>query len=156
MAVGPRGRLSGGRYDGDRVTWNSDLQVQSVIGRTAQELLAVRPRRQVLDGFEAVYSDFVDYIVRCTHGIWEEKNVGLIRTHYSVDCPVFALSGKSVGAEAMVRNTLQSLAGHPDRNPIAEDVIWSEDAPGVFFSSHRIMSASAHLWPDPVLRPPSR
>lgn len=138
------------------MTWDSDLQVQSVIGRPLAELLAVRPRRQALDGFETVYSDFVDYIVRCTHRIWEEKNVGLIRSHYSADCPLFALSGKSVGAEAIVRNTLQSLVGHPDRTPITEDVIWSQDAPGVFFSSHRIMSASAHLGPDAVLGLPTR
>ena len=138
------------------MSWNSDLQVQSVVGRPIEELLAVRPRRQALDGFDSVYSDFVDYIVRCTYRIWEEKDIGLIRTHYSVDCPVFAPSGKSVGAEAMVRNTLQSLAAHPDRSPIAEDVIWSEDAPGVFFSSHRIMSASAHLGPDTVLGAPLR
>lgn len=138
------------------MTWNSDLQVQSVIGRPLEELLAVRPRRQVLDGFDMVYSDFVDYIVRCTHRIWDEKNVGLIRSHYSADCPLFTLSGKSVGAEAIARNTLQSLAAHPDRSPIAEDVIWSEDSPGVFFSSHRIMSVSAHLGVDAVLGPPTR
>ncbi len=140
----------------DRVTWNSDMQVQSVIGRPLEELLAIRPRRQTLDGFDPAYSDFVDYILRCTHRIWEEKNVGLIRSHYSADCPLFTLSGKSVGAETIVRNTLQTLVGHPDRTPIAEDVIWSEDAPGVFFSSHRIMSTSAHLGLDAMLGAPTR
>ena len=136
------------------MTWNSDLQVQSVIGRPLGELLEGRPRRQALDGFDPLYSDFVDYIVRCTHRIWEQKNIGLIRSHYSADCPLFALSGKSVGAEAILRSTLQSLAGHPDRTPIAEDVIWSEDSPGVFFSSHRIMSVSAHLGTDALLGAP--
>lgn len=132
------------------MSWNSDPQVQSVVGRPLEELLSVRPRRQTLDGFDSVYSDIVDYIVRCTHRIWDEKNVGLIRTHYSADCPVFTLAGKPVGAEAMVHNTLQSLSAFPDRSPIAEDVIWSEDAPGVFLSSHRIMSAAAHLGTDAV------
>jgi SnoaL-like polyketide cyclase len=137
------------------MTWDSDAQVQSVIGRPLEELLAVRPRRQALDGFESVYSDIVDYIVRCTHRIWDEKDVGLIRTHYSADCPLFTLSGKVIGSEAVVRNTLQSLAAFPDRSPIAEDVIWSEDAPGVFLSSHRIMSAAVHLGPDAVHGLPS-
>ena len=37
-------------------------------------------RRQPLAGFDADYTDIVDYIVRCTHKIWEEKAVGLIYT----------------------------------------------------------------------------
>ena len=135
------------------MSWNGDPQVASVVGRSAEDLLERRPRRQRLDGFDDAYSDIVDYIVRCTHRIWEEKNVGLIHTHYSVDCPVFALSGNSKGAEVVVRNTLASLAGHPDRSPIAEDVIWSEDGTGIFHSSHRLMSASAHLGPDSMLGP---
>ena len=134
--------------------WNTDPQVQSVVGRPVSDLLAHRPRRQKLDGFETIYSDFVDYIVRCTHRIWDEKDVGLIRTHYSADCPVFAPSGKAIGADAMLRGTLSSLSASADRSPIAEDVIWSEDEPGVFFSSHRIMSASAHLGPDALLGSP--
>ena len=132
------------------MNWNSDPQVQSVVGRPLEELLTARPRRQALEGFECIYSDIVDYIVRCTHRIWDEKNVGLIRTHYSADCPVFTLAGKPVGAEAMVHNTLQALSAFPDRSPIAEEVIWSEDAPGVYLSSHRIMSAAAHLGSDAV------
>lgn len=149
--------MAAGRHSkADLLRWNSDPQVQSVIGRAADELLTQRPRRQTLDGFEEVYSDFVDYIVRCTYRIWNEKNVGLIRSHYSVDCPLFSLSGRSVGAEAIVQDTVRALSGHPDRNPIAEDVIWSEDAPGVFFSSHRLMSTSAHLGPDPMLGLPTR
>jgi hypothetical protein len=130
------------------MSWDSAPQVQSVIGRPLEELLAERPRRQSMDGFESCYSDIVDYIVRCTHRIWDEKNVGLIRTHYSDDCPMFTLSGKAVGAEAVLASTLQSLTAFPDRSPIAEDVIWSEDAPGVFLSSHRIASAATHLGVD--------
>ncbi len=133
------------------MSWNTDLQVTSPFGRPIAELLEVRPRRQRLDGFEPVYSDIVDYIVRCTHRIWEEKDVGLCRTHYSADCPVVTLAGRSAGAEEVVRNTLGAITGHPDRSPVAEDVIWSEDAPGVFLSSHRIVSFASHLGPDASL-----
>jgi len=136
------------------MSWDSDPQIQPVIGRPLEELLSVRPRRQRLEGFESIYSDIVDYIVRCTHRIWDEKNVGLIRTHYSTECPMFSLGGRVEGAEAVVRNTLQSLAAFPDRSPIAEEVIWSEDAPGVFLSSHRIRSAAAHLGPDVLIGTP--
>ena len=138
------------------VHWNSDLQVEPVVGRTLEDLLSTRPRRQELQGFEPIYSDIVDYIVRCTHLIWDRKNVGLIRTHYSEDCPMVSLGGKVVGAEAVVRNTLEALRAFPDRRPIAEEVIWSEDAPGVFLSSHRIASCATHLGTDSVFGQPRR
>ena len=133
------------------MSWDADPQVLSPFGRPVAELLAPRARRQKLGGFDAVYSDIVDYILRCTHRIWEEKDVGLCRTHYSEDCPVFTLSGCSTGSDAVLRNTISSIAGSADRSPVAEDVIWSEDAPGVFLSSHRIVSFASHLGPDPAL-----
>src|SRR4051794_5608832 len=36
------------------------------------------PQRQGMRGFNPDYVDIVDYIVRVTHRIWEEKNVGLL------------------------------------------------------------------------------
>lgn len=131
--------------------WDQLPAVRSVLGRPIEELLEERPRLQPLDGFEAVYSDFVDYIIRCTHRIWEEKGVGLCRTHYSVDGRVLMLSGISVGCEEVVRNTLTSLAYYPDRSPVGEEVIWSEDAPGAFLSSHRLVSFATNLGDDPAI-----
>ncbi|MDX1413776.1 MAG: hypothetical protein R3293_06265, partial [Candidatus Promineifilaceae bacterium] len=32
-------------------------------------------RRQELEGFDEDYVDIVDYIVRCTHKIWEEGTI---------------------------------------------------------------------------------
>jgi hypothetical protein len=115
-----------------------------------EQLEEGRPR-QTLDGFEPVYRDFVDYIVRCTHRIWEEKNVGLCRTHYSDDCELHMLAGPAVGAETVTQNTIGSLASQPDRLVMAEDVIWSEDAPGEFYSSHRIISRSTHFGDEPLV-----
>ena len=48
-----------------------------------------RPRAQSLDGFDACYTDIVDYIVRCTHRIWDERDVGLIYTHYTHNAAVY-------------------------------------------------------------------
>ncbi|MEM7729754.1 MAG: ester cyclase [Pseudomonadota bacterium] len=110
-----------------------------------RELLQEGPRRQALDGFEDVYRDIVDYIVRCTHRIWEEKNIGLCRTHYSDDCVMHTMAGPSVGAEVVTQNTIGALSSYTDRVVLAEDVIWSEDAPGVFYSSHRITSRGTHM-----------
>jgi hypothetical protein len=106
-----------------------------------------RRRRQQLSGFDDVYS--------CTHRIWEEKDVGLIASHYSADCPVRTLSGVSGGARAVTEATLAAIAAHPDRSPVTEDVIWSEDEPGTFLSSHRIVSFATHLGSDPTFGPPT-
>jgi hypothetical protein len=135
------------------MAWNQDPQVLSPVGRPMREQLAEGPRRQPLEGFEPVYRDIVDYIVRCTHRIWEEKNIGLCRTHYSDDCVMHTLAGPSVGAEVVTQNTVGSLASYADRVVLAEDVVWSEDAPGVYYSSHRISSRSTHFGDEPLIGP---
>jgi hypothetical protein len=115
------------------------------------EQLEQGPRRQELPGFEPVYRDFVDYIIRCTHRIWEQKNIGLCRTHYGDDCHLRTLTGPVIGAEAVVQGTVGALGAFSDRVVIGEDVIWSEDAPGLFYSSHRIVSQAVHLGDDGIL-----
>jgi predicted ester cyclase len=120
----------------------------SPAGRSIEDLLSPRPRRQALTGFDPDYSDIVDYIIRCTHRIWEEKNVGLCRSHYAQDCAIHTLAGPVTGVEAVVANTLATLAAFPDRSLIGEDVIWSEDQPGLFHTSHRIVSLMTHLGDD--------
>ena len=128
-----------------RMSWDQDPEVRSPVGRSSAELLMTGPARQRLAGFENVYRDIVDFIVRCTHRIWEEKNVGLCRTHYSADCELHTLGGPSVGMEVVTQNTIGSLSGYADRVVLAEDVIWSEDTPGEYYTSHRIMSRSTHF-----------
>jgi predicted ester cyclase len=96
-------------------------------------------------GFDPEYSDIVDYILRCTHRIWEQKDIGLIETHYSPDCMIHTPSGPIVGADTVVAGTLKTLAGFPDRTLIGEAVIWSEEGPGAFLSSHRISSTATNL-----------
>jgi hypothetical protein len=125
--------------------WNSDPDVVSPVGQPIAALLAEGPRRQRLDGFDPVYRDIVDYIIRCTHRIWEAKNIGLCRTHYSADCVMHTLAGPAMGMEMVTQNTIGSLAAYADRVVIGEDVIWSEDAEQVFYSSHRITSRSTHM-----------
>ena len=126
------------------IAWNQLPDVQTPVGRTAADVFAEGPRRQALPGFEPMYRDIVDYIVRCTHRIWEQKDIGLCRTHYADSCVMHTLNGPSSGIENVVQGTLSALAAFADRQVIAEDVIWSEDAPGLFYSSHRITSRSTH------------
>ena len=147
--------MSGFVFDPARqAPWDADPQVLSPVGRALEDVLAERPRRQALgEGFEPVYSDIVDYILRCTHRIWEEKNVGLCRTHYADTCVMHTLNGPASGLDAVVQGTVGALAAYADRIVVGEDVIWSEDAPGLHHSSHRIMSRSTHAGDDPQFGP---
>jgi hypothetical protein len=131
--------------------WDDLPEVRSPMGRTLSDLLAEGPRRQELPGYDAIYRDFVDYIIRCTHRIWEQKNVGLCRTHYSADCAIHTLAGPVTGVQAVVQNTITTLGATPDRVLIGEDVIWSDDGGGNLYSSHRIVSRSTHMGDDPLL-----
>ena len=115
------------------------------------DLLELGPQRQELPGYEVLYRDFVDYIIRCTHRIWEQKNVGLCRTHYAADCAIHTLAGPVSGVEAVVQNTITTLGATPDRQLVGEDVIWSDDGNQGLYSSHRIVSRSTHLGDDPLL-----
>jgi len=94
-------------------------------------------RRQPLEGFDKDYVDIVDYIVRCTHKIWEEKNVGLIYTHYTHNSKVHTGDGLTLGRDAMVENTIQTIAAWPDRLLYADDVVWTGNDRDGFFTSHR-------------------
>jgi hypothetical protein len=95
------------------VSWKADPAVVSPAERSIEDLLIERPRRQALEGFEPLYSDIVDYIIRCTHRIWEEKNVGLCRSHYGADCAIHTLAGDVSGVEQVVRNTLTTWLDSP-------------------------------------------
>jgi predicted ester cyclase len=97
-------------------------------------------RRHGLAGFDEDYTDIVDYIVRCTHKIWEEKAVGLIYTHYAHNVTVHTSGGTLYGREAMVVNTLQRMAVYAERRAFADDVIWSGDENNGFYTSHRVSS----------------
>ncbi len=131
--------------------WDDLPDILSPAGRTLADLLEEGPARQDLPGYEAVYRDFVDFIIRCTHRIWEQKNVGLCRTHYAEYCAIHTLAGPVTGVEAVVQNTISTLAGTPDRLLIGEDVIWSDDGDLGLYSSHRIVSRSTHMGDDPLL-----
>ena len=134
-------------------SWNQLPEVLSPVGRSIADVLEEGPRRQELPGFDPVYRDFVDYIMRCTHRIWEEKNIGLCRTHYGDDCTMHTLAGPSVGAANVVQGTVSALAMSSDRQVLGEDVIWSEDVDGRLYSSHRITSQMTHMGDDAMLGP---
>ena len=101
-----------------------------------------------MTGFDAEFTDIVDYILRITYRIWEGKQVGLIEDYYSEDCPVYTLGGYCEGAEQITQNTLKTLSGFPDRTLHADNIIWGGNAEEGFHSSHLICTNMTNLGPS--------
>ncbi len=116
--------------------WSRDL---------AQQLAPAGPRRQPMQGFDDCYADIIDYIIRCTHRIWEERGLDLIDSHYSADCPVYTMAGPVFGAAVVKANTAKTLESFPDRTLVGDAVIWSGDDQAGYLSSHRITSHATNL-----------
>jgi predicted ester cyclase len=103
-----------------------------------------RPVVQGMRGFDPVYTDIVDYIIRCTHKIWDEKNVGLIYSHYTHNCVVYSSMGTTHSREEVVRGTVQRIAEYPERRGLASQVIWNGNDTDGFYTSHLGTSVGRH------------
>ena len=97
-----------------------------------------------MQGFAAEFQTPEQYIIDITYKIWEQRGVGRIRDWYAPDCPVRKSHGVTTTVEAVIGNTLESIAAFPDEEVLAEDVIIG-DKPSGFYSSHRVRSVMTHL-----------
>ena len=88
-------------------------------------------------GFQTQYVNIIDYIVRITHRIWEERDVGYIYDTYSHDANVWDDYGLQYGRDKIVADTLHTTNAFPDIRLIADEVIWAGDEVSGFHTSHR-------------------
>lgn len=93
---------------------------------------------QRLPGFDPKFTDFVDYILRITHEIWEEKAIGRLYDYYANTVQIHTSDGTIYGREAVMAGTIATLAAYPDRRLYGDEVIWGGDAVNGFYSSHRL------------------
>ena len=103
------------------------------------------PRVQAMRGFEDTYTDIVDYIVRITHRIWEDQDVGYIYDTYAPGCFVYDDSGANYGVERVVEATMGAVHAFPDTRSWADEVIWAGDEDQGFVTSHRYITTGHHL-----------
>ncbi len=103
-----------------------------------------RARVQPMRGFDEAYTDIVDYIVRCTHRIWDERDVGLIYSHYTHNCVLYGTTGTLYTREDVVRDTIQRLVSFPERRGMATQVIWRGDEDEGFYTSHLVTGTGRH------------
>ena len=107
-------------------------------GGTDRWLLEPSPGRvQSMRGFESQYTDIVDFIVRVTHRIWEEKEIGYIYSSYRHNSQVIDDSGLQYGRDKIVADTVHTINAFPDIRLYADEVIWAGDDRSGFHTSHR-------------------
>jgi len=82
--------------------------------------------------------------VRCTHRIWDERDVGLIYTHYTHNCVLYGTTGTIYNREDVVRDTIQRLVSFPERRGMATQVIWRGDDVDGFYTSHLVTGSGRH------------
>ncbi len=123
-----------------------DAAIPNVGGRDIAQILTPQGEpRHPIPGFDPDYADIVDYILRCTHRIWEQKDVGLIATHYARDIIVHMMTGPTHGMDGVIAGTARTLSAFPDRTLTGEAVIWSDEGDAGYLSSHRITSTATNL-----------
>jgi predicted ester cyclase len=101
-------------------------------------------RTQAMRGFDDIYTDIVDYIVRCTHRIWDERDIGLIYSHYTHNCVLYGTTGTIYTREEVVRDTIQRLVSFPERRGMATQVIWKGNENDGFYTSHLVTGTGRH------------
>ncbi|MEP3891890.1 MAG: ester cyclase [Hellea sp.] len=105
-------------------------------------------QRMDLPGFDAEFVDFPDYIIRITDRIWHDRDVELCAKYYTDDCLIHTMTGQIIGAQTVIDNTYATMKAFPDRVLDADNVIWSNEGEGVFYSSHLITSKMTNLGPS--------
>lgn len=134
--------LAGAREPADRRAMPADFSISLAETGGADAVINLpgrASRRQELLGYEDTFADIVDFILRCTHRIWEEKAIGYLYEHYRSDVTVHSDSGTSYGREPVIAGTTQFLAAFPDLRIVADEIVWCTDGGEGFWTSHRCM-----------------
>ena len=97
-----------------------------------------------MKGFSNQFKDLPDYIVKITKEIWEDRGLATLHQYYDKHIPMRFPSGLVTGNAGVIDGTLATLAEFPDRELLADDVIWSGNEDDGFLSSHRINTSGTH------------
>ena len=129
----------------NKVFYGDSSEVNSISYSDYNDYLKNTSSKQDLKGFDTDYLDIVDYILKITHRIWEEKGIGIIYDTYHNNVVMHAGSQNISGVDSVISGTLQTLHAFPDRRLIGQNVIWSNYDNDGYLSSHRILSTGTNL-----------
>lgn len=131
----------------------------SVRSKRAADQLINRPggpRSQPMRGYEDTFSDIVDFILRVTHRIWEEKALGYLYEHYAHNVYIVGDEGVVYGREQVIEDSIRLLSAFPDMRLIADEIIWCGDEDLGFWTSHRLTAVARNTgwstWGPPTGR----
>ena len=94
---------------------------------------------QSLRGFETTYRNIIDYIVRITYRIWEDRDVEYIRATYADGARTYDDYGLQLGDGKIVQDTHHTTGAFSDIRLIADEVVWAGDDEVGFHTSHRTL-----------------
>ena len=93
--------------------------------------------KQSMRGFESTYQNIIDYIVRITYKIWEDRNVEYIRDTYSDTSQVYDDYGLQSGCEKIISDTHHTTGAYSDIKLIADEIVWAGNDEVGYHTSHR-------------------
>ena len=140
----------------ERATAGSKPPSQAVAAAGTGDAPSDRAAPQGMAGFDPIYTDIADYIIRSAQRIWDEKNVGLIYTHYAHNVVVYSSMGTSYSREEVVHATLQRIAERSERHGLGTQVIWDGNDVDGFYTSHLITSVGRFTAPGAYGMPTGR
>ena len=100
-----------------------------------------------MQGFDPKWRNFPDYIIGITKEIWEDRGVSRLHDYYAEDIVFRMAAGIGHGRADVISATLATLSEFPDRELLAEDVIWSGTPETGMLSSHRLYCQATHSGP---------
>lgn len=92
---------------------------------------------QSMRGFEETYRNIIDYIVRITYRIWEDREVEYIADTYSDSSQVFDDYGLQHGCRKIIDDTHHTTGAFSDIKLIADEIVWAGDDEIGYHTSHR-------------------
>jgi hypothetical protein len=92
---------------------------------------------QSLRGFEDTYKNIIDYIVRITHRIWEDRDIEYIGATYSDSSKVYDDYGLQFGNKKIIADTYHTTGAFSNIQLIADEVVWAGNDEVGFHTSHR-------------------
>ncbi len=92
---------------------------------------------QSMRGFEKTYRNIIDYIVRITYRIWEDRDVEYIADTYSDASRVYDDYGLQRGSAKIIQDTHHTTGAFSDIQLIADEIVWAGNDEVGFHTSHR-------------------
>ncbi len=93
--------------------------------------------KQNMRGFESTYQNIIDYIVRITYKIWEDRDVEYILDTYSDTSHVYDDYGLQLGAGKIVDDTYHTTGAYTDIQLVADEIVWAGNDEVGYHTSHR-------------------